>query len=303
MIFQENLLLFYQDNNNMGIPKYNPIQSSPFPTFSTTESNSFITPFSINVVGQTVNINPYSSLVYKENTRQIPKIFGLGFDFDIDYGDKLFLEVYFDDVLNPLAPRIRNDRRWTDLTVSILNASNSETDVHVYPSELDIIQKKDLSARKDQITEDITSADTEYSDKINQIQQDIDDENISAEDGAKLIAYYQDISDNYQTELTSVLSKIPSYFSGNFATKKLFRSFKMIGFTTRNLSSDLGGQIIFPSDGSKEFQLVPCLDTNLFLADSATSGIPIKTFVPWTKPIYSYLIDGQEEDKKITGID
>ena len=269
---------------------YNPTQSTDFPVYGG-NSSSILLPFAVSLNNTTAVLNTYSTLLSSFSARQSLNMFGLSLSYTIAYGSKIYLETYYDSNLNPFGARIRADERWTQ-AVNIITKADGPTDINVYPSEFDIIQKADLETRQSDLADDIESATQLVSNAITQINSDISNQVITPDVGATSIANLNAELLIYRNDISSNLAKINSMFSGRYATKKLIRSYKLIAYTTHNLDSNLNGTLVYPIDGARQYQLVQCVHNDLMLVSDCFNGVPIKVAIPWTRPIY--LFEGEE---------
>lgn len=270
------------------------------------ERNQNLGPFSIFVDAidsisrsATVRISKFSSIFSEYSLDSGLFIVGLDYAFPFSLAQKIWLEVLYDRLGNPICPKIKSGAQWTRQTV---NPASTTENVDVYPSQIELITRHDISNK-------IAELNAEYSD--NNIVKAAVAAQISARLVAGLISTAEsvtllaDLETNYaaaQEDLLDLINNMGSFFQGSSTLrKKQLRSFTLIGSASDTFDSTLTGEVISPIPTAdpasttsvvlpgreNDFKIIQHCDTDLiindlFYLDSFLCKIP----VPWTKGLY-----------------
>lgn len=279
-------------------------------------ANNFPFQFSI-IQGVTGQVNPYSYLMQDFNvTGNIP-VLGLGTPFPLSYGQKVFLQIYFDGNLNAVFGRIMGDNSWKNSTTTPIGAISGGSGVNVYPNELEFITKADMNVKQAALVQDSTAIKAYFTGAAAYYSSQLASGIISAPQYATLSASLAQETATFSALIGTYTSNFSTFFSNSPSSqKKLFKLRKMIAYTTLDMTSTIGGNIIVPADFSSAssgvagnggtyaltatnppFNLVQCVSTDLMLVSYCYNNLPAKIAIPWTRPVYSYtLVNGNNED-------
>lgn len=270
------------------------------------ERNQNLGPFSIFVDSidsttrsASVRVSKFSSIFSDYSLDSNVFIVGLDYSFSFSLGDKIWLEVLYDRLGNPICPKIKSGTQWTRQTV---NPASTTESIDVYPSQIELITRYDLSNKTAELN-------AEYSDNnliktaiTEQIAERLAAGLITTEESVTLLA---ELNTNYaaaQEDLLDLINNLGDFFQGSSTLrKKQLRSFTLIGSATDTFDSTLTGETISPvptvdpestptvvlPGRENNFKIVQHCNTDLilndlFYLDSFLCKIPVL----WTKGLY-----------------
>jgi hypothetical protein len=213
----------------------------------------------------------------------------------------MYLEVTLNAVLQPVAARIRNDGLWMKSKTKITTSSGTVLS-NVYPNEIELIAKADSSEKLLELNSDITTAETIATQELAVISGELSRGNITSQQASARTSATNESLNSYRDALQNLRNNFASFFDGNSVTKKQFKAYKMIAYTTKNTSSSLGGTLVFPTNGTDFYQIAPCVSSALMLASSSYVNVPTKVAIPWSSPVFEWKVDGEVEDVTISGV-
>ncbi len=252
-----------------------------------------------------VFVSPYSVLMDNFSATSSVPIAGLEYIFSIEYGDKIWLETFYDFDLNPSFSRIQKGKRWSS---SSLNSSGLP--IESYPSYFEYITHRDIN-NKIVLLEDFYSGLDSTKNGILDLYQDyLDFKYISQE---KFTIKQQELNSLYQSLKDGVrgyINDFNNFFINGVGTKKLFRTFTLLAYTTKNFDGFLDGSFInipikitaqgeIPqSQSNNNIKLVQCVFSNLLCIDTVfNNSYAAKIPVPFTSPVNKFVnLDGDIED-------
>jgi len=269
-------------------------------------------PFEVSIVqGETVAVNPYSTLLSSFNVSQTVPIFGLSYPFSITYGQKIYLTTYFDTNQTPVFSRIMSDSTWKTATssvaIGIVSGNASSASQNVYPNEMQFITKSDLNSVVADLNNDVQTMGTYFSNEMNYLNGQLSSGIISNAQFNLLSASLSTLTMQFTQTMQPYVQNFSKFFVGASSTQpKLFKLFKMIAYTTKDFTSSLGGTLVVPTlpSGSgvsnaafQSFNLVQCVTTDLMLVPTCYYNLPAKVAIPWTRPVYPFTLpDKNNED-------
>lgn len=270
------------------------------------EKNQNLGPFSIFVDSidaesrtANVRISKFSSIFFDYSLDSRLNIIGLDYSFPFELGQKIWLEVFYDRLGNPICPKIKFGSRWLTQTVNPI--SNSER-VDVYPSQIELITRFDIANKTAELNEEYNDNNLIKSAIVTQIGERVSSGLISSEESILLLAELESSYSESQADLLDLINNLGSFFQGSSSLrKKQLRSFTLIGSATDNLAPTLSGEIISPvptadpastpsvvlPGKNNKFKIIQHCNTDLivndlFYLDSFFCKMP----VPWTKGLY-----------------
>jgi hypothetical protein len=262
----------------------------------------------------TVRISKYSKVLESPDIRDTVDVLGLERRFEIEYRDKIWLEIYYDRNLTPVFGLIQWGNKWP---ATALSPDDEETEVEVYPSQLEFITRLDL---EDKIEELEAVADELRDIRIESLdfyQNQFDLGYITSEEKTSLqeqaIEFYDDMFDRIE----AYNNDFSSFFSGsvNSLSKKLFRTYTLLAYTTKDFDGLLDGEkVSMPiivtnpnpalpeAQDDKSFKLVSCVKQNLLIIDIChNNAYPAKLPIPYNAPVYDFInADGFDEEEENT---
>lgn len=264
---------------------------------------------SISTLPEKIKVSVESYAFYEPNLASYVPIVGLDCPITVAYGNKVWVEFFYDRNLNPIIGVVKVGNKWLYKTA---NTANSQEITEVYPSELELISKLDILRKLAEIDQTLI-----YVDSLKTLQEDEVNFNynislISQEQKDDYLARIATIYDDATERLNELKNNLNSYFAGapTAIWKKLFRSFLLIGFTTKNMSLSRPGVSFFlPEDSTQQNPLVPVAsqsnsyrliqawDSDVLLIDGIYQNrFPIKYPTPYHRAISYFSIDGEEEE-------
>lgn len=246
----------------------------------------------------TVIISPYSEVLLGTSINNNLFIIGLQCPLVIKYGDKVWLEIFFDLNNTPVCGVIRTGKKWATQYYSNSNNNNKQD---IYPEVVDLITTRDIADRTTElntINQEILELKNDYSDSIDLLVTRGYYTNEEGEDRKKS---FNDEYTDFKKIFDTFVGNLNSYFSDTSYSflRKQFRLYVPITYTTNNLTNDIQGQnvsagTIDKSQGSVkvagetvEFKVVAAQNSNLLIVDSAYKNLyPAKITIPYFKPIY-----------------
>lgn len=261
-----------------------------------------------------VRVSRYSALLASPDIRDRVPIVGIDLKINIKYGDKMWLEVFYDLNLVPVFAIINKGKKWAAKTV---NPAQSSTVVDVYPKQHEFITKLDITTKIAEIEavsaiivtyKAATAAELLYRSNVGVLS-------------AKEYTDYTDALDTQYQQVQDLISAYKSNLSQFFQSaptalwKKLFRTYTLIGYTSYEANVDLNGITIYPNppapatssgvpQATKQvsYKIVQCLQSDLYLADMCYQNrYPAKLPIPYHQPVYYFTYDGKVEETVNTG--
>lgn len=277
----------------------------------------FETPFKIFAYSSdspfSIKISNLSNLLNSPSLDDKVVIAGLNCPITIQYGNKIWLEVFYDKNLSPVAAIIKTGNKWPAKT---RNVSNNQELLEVYPNEFEFISKYDLADKAAEIQATISSV-TAF--KTNVIEELDLSKYFGIITQDEYSSYLEEINTNYdnaRNNLTDLQNNLNNFFSASpIATwKKLFRTYLLLGYTTKNMSEGADGINFIVQDTRTQsdpsipqaskpssFRLVSCWNSDILLADFCYQNkYPAKTPIAMHRAVNFYSINGQNEEDKNT---
>lgn len=283
-----------------GIPKADG-QPIPFPT-----------PFRVYVSQSSpsvkIIISAYSAVFKSPNPLDTLDLAGIDVPIDIKYGDKIWLEIFYNQNLSPVLGIVNTDSKWLATTIGA-----NKSQVVVYPQQLEFISSADIPNKISDLTDTTNSINTFEQATKDQITLELDmgllDDTTATANIAQVDSDFSDLKKTFQT----YVSNFNTFFSQSptINSKKLFRTYSLIAYTTKNVDdSKLDGEIVSPpaetptdnqgvpqSVDDPSFKIVQCLSNDLLLTDICYNNqFPAKLPMPYTRAVYDYQVDGQDEE-------
>jgi len=268
-----------------------------------------VSPFAVSIINNSPNIqvkvSRFSAILKSPNIKDKLNLIGVNVPMDIQYGDKIWLEIFYDRNLSPVFGLINYGKKWGAQTYT---PSGS---VDVYPNELELITKNDLSSKIDELGSTTSLVNDVYQKAYEEITDEFRGGFItqSQQDAlhSGLQAAFNVINDNiikYKQDMNQFFVAAP-----NATYKKLFRSYTLIAYTTKDMNGELEGLIARPpnigspsqggvntSTEDASFKIVQTLATDLLLADICHQNrYPAKLPIPYHRAPYYFVYDGKEE--------
>ncbi len=257
----------------------------------------------------TVKVSPHSRVYASPNVKDDVQIIGLNLEHELVYGQKLWLETFYDKNLSPVFSIVVVDTKWRAQTV---NPANTATTVDVYPNELEFITKFDLANKVSDLDGVIARVSAMQAAAIRELTYQKNSGLMSQEVYAETVEHanaayesVRDLIDEYKTNLNLFFAGAPDTL-----WRKLFRTYTLIAYTTRDLARDLEGTLISPRNSAPvtipsvpqasaqiDYRIVQCLHSDLLLAEYCyQSRYPARLPLPYHRPVYDYFENGNEED-------
>lgn len=292
-------------------------KAAPFPKNNPPKQGDG-TPFKIvglTIQPEKIRINSNSMAFLEPNLSSKVPIIGLDCPIEVEYGNKIWIEFFYDRTLTPLLGVVKVGNKWAYKTA---NTANKTELVNVYPSEFEFISKYDV----------------ENNSKLNEIQETIDyieelrtlqEEEINFRFNYLFInedeknEYLVSMSEDFDIAvelLEDLKNNLSSYFGGSPTAiwKKLFRSFLLVGYSTKNLDKDRPGVDFFiPEDTiqenpevpvaaeSKNYRIIQCWNNDILFVDGIYQNrFPVKYPTIFHRGVSYFLIDGDEEEQTLT---
>ncbi len=260
-----------------------------------------------------VTVNKYSFLLNSPDPTDLVTVIGLDVPVILLPTDKIWLETFYDRNLNPVFAIINSAPKWLAETA---DGDNIEETTPVYPNQFEFISKIDLPnkiSELDEVRNRVEGLRTSEVDNVNnlRLQGYIDDG--EKED------LLQQISDKYTDLDASVVayqSAMSNFFTGAPINlwRKLFRTYTLISYPTKNLNNGLPGLVVAPTpevpatnpaqgsivtaEEDSTFKIVQCVRDSLLLVDySYQNRFPARLPIPFPTPISPFIIDGENEEE------
>ena len=274
------------------------------------------TPFRVILLGVNdanksckVKISPHSRVYASPDVKDTVLTVGLNLEHILLYGQKLWLETFYDKHLTPVFSIVTAGTKWQAKTVN--PERNSET-TDVYPDELEFITKFDLSNKVADLDDVILRLQAMKTSAIEELTYQKNTGLITEEVFADTVpraelAYgaVQDSVNEYKANLNTFFDSAPTGL-----WRKLFRTFTLIAYTTRDMSNTLEGTIVSPrvappasaptvpqASPQVDYRIIQCLHSDLLLAEYCyQSRYPARLPLPYHRPVYTYYDKGKEED-------
>lgn len=264
-----------------------------------------------------IRISRYSAVLSTLDINDRLPIIGIDLKLNIEYGDKVWLEIYYDRNLSPVFALINTGPKWT-ATVVNPGQSNANQTTAIYPKEHEFIVKQDISSKLTELDDVIalvatykTAATDElgYRKNVGIITETQHTELIEAVD-----EQYQNVENlikEYKKNMNKFFESAPTS-----VWRKLFRTYTLVAYTTHEPNLDLEGTSVDPTPPAAtetpdvptatdqiSYRIVQCLNTDLYLADMCYQNrYPAKLPVPYHRPVYRFEEEGKIEDDVNTNI-
>lgn len=272
-------------------------------------------PFRFNVVSiddslkrATVSVNKNSQILKSDSISDTLPIIGKNIGLDFRYGYKIWIEVLFDSSRNPIMGFVKTGPKWTATTLDSTGAS-----AEVYPDCVEMIGRQDIAAKTTEVDALISYISTVETLSNTELDYQVDNGVITQETYSSLLSTSSEQFQNYRTILREYKTNLSKFFTAapSQQWKKLFRLYKLIGYTTKDPSRTIqAANLYFPSEGSatnpavpqsvekSDYRLVQCLDSDLIVVDSWHLGIyPSKSLIQYSRPVHQFYIDGELEEE------
>lgn len=243
-----------------------------------------------------VKITPYSYLLQNFDIVNNIPVLGLDYGFPIAYGQKVYLQVYYDRNGNPFCPKIKTATKWHSLTVQ---PGGTTPTVQTYPNTIELITSADISAKIDELTSELADNTVVYNACLAAITTAVTNNEITSTQAAaktaKLTSDFTTLTTGFQT----YINQFANFFAGTSGVnKKLFKTFTMIGYTTKDLSGELPGITIIPAtttpsnanqvQSDPAFKIVQCVQNDLMIVDVCYNQVGCRYPIPFHRPVYFF---------------
>lgn len=270
------------------------------------DANQTIGPFSIFIDSidsinrsAEVRVSKYSSIFADYSLDSNSIIIGLDYPFSFSLGEKIWLEVLYDRLGNPICPKIKSGIQWSRQTI---NPASTSENIDVYPSQIELITRYDISNKIAELTSDYNDNEAIRAAILVRLADQLSAGLISSDEYVSLVNELNINYDIAQEDLLNLINNLGDFFQGSSTLrKKQLRSFTLIGSATTTLDYALAGEIVSPiptedpastttvilPGQDNNFKIIRHCDTDLilndlFYLDSFLCKIPI----PWTKGLY-----------------
>lgn len=267
-----------------------------------------------------VKVQRYSKILTAPQARgsldnpSLPLI-GVDIDFTLNYGDKMWIEVFLDANRSPVFAIVRTGTHWESV---IVDSNNTTRSSNLYPEEIELITKFDLTNKTTEIEAVLQEISDMSARAITTIDNYLDNGVISEEYHATLSTATLEAYSAVTTTVTTYRNDMASFFASapTAVWRKQMRLFIPVAYSTRNMNASLEGEAVkfFPSppatpaaiptvSAPRSLKWVQCVSSDLLLVDSNLSNIyPVKIAIPWHRPVYDFQVEGGIEDVVVTGI-
>lgn len=270
------------------------------------ERNQNLGPFSIFVDSvdsttrsATVRVSKFSSIFSDYSLDSNVFIVGLDYAFSFSLGQKIWLEVLYDRLGNPVCPKIKSGTQWDR---EVANPASPTESNEVYPSQIELITRYDISSKATELNAEYSNNNVIKAAVTAQINARLAAGLISTADSVTLLAELEINYSAAQEDLLDLINNLGDFFQGSSTLrKKQLRSFTLIGSASDTFDSTLTGETISPvptvdpastptvvlPGQENDFKIIQHCNTDLitndlFYLDSFLCKIP----VPWTKGLY-----------------
>jgi hypothetical protein len=272
-------------------------------------------PFKLNIVSiddaqkmGSVSVNRNSHILKSDSILDTLPIVGKDIAVELPYGHKIWIEVLFDSSRVPVMGFVKAGPKWTATT---LDSQGSPQEV--YPEGVEMISRTDLAAKTLEVDFLISYVSTVQSLSNDELQYRLNNGLLTQEDYSSLLSLSAEQFDSYRSILREYKADLPTFFSAapSQQWKKLFRLYKLIGYSTKDESRALqANKLYFPNEGSSttpavpqstekaDYRIAQCLHTDLQVVSSWHLDIyPSKALIPCGRPVHSFFIDGESEEE------
>lgn len=256
-----------------------------------------------------IKVSRYSAVLNSPDILDKVVILGLDIPFKIEYGTKIWLEIFYDRNLTPVFGYINTGKKWPAKVTSV---SGKSEQVEVYPDELEFIIKTDLTTKITEVEDAVK--------KVQEIRKKAEDEItlsknlgfLTSEKAQTYIAAATKQFDEVTKKITEYKKEMTNFFASapTANTRKLLRTYTLIGITTKNLDNKLDGLIVQPevkgpatnkatqqATEDSKFKIVQCLSNDLLLADICFQNrFPARLPIPYHRAIYYYVHKDKDEE-------
>ncbi len=256
-----------------------------------------------------VRVSRYSAILGSPDVNDIVPLIGIDLKLNIKYGDKIWVEVFYDKNLVPVFGIINKGHKWSS---TVVNPAQTNETVLTYPNEHEFITKADMVGKLADLDGIIALVNTYQAASIAELTYRKNVGIITADTFNDLqstaTTQYQRVKDlitDYKKNMNKFFDAAPQV---NW--RKLFRTYTLIAYTTHDTNLDLDGTGIDPRpplntttptipQASQQvfYRLVQCLTSDLYLADMCFQNrYPAKIPVPYHRPVYYFNDNGKVED-------
>lgn len=273
-------------------------------------------PFKLNIVSIndaskkcSVSVNPNSQILKSDDILDTVDLIGKNLPLDFPYGSKIWLEVFFDSSRAPVMALIKTGAKWTG---QVKNSNGELQDV--YPSCVEMISRQDVTAKTSEIDSEISYLTTLENLSNDELSYQVNNGVITQEQYSQLLSQSSQQFNTHRQTLRDYKSNLSRFFSAapSQQWKKLFKLYKLIGYSTKDPSGKIPGQnLFFANDGAaiqpsvpqaepkSNYKIVQCLDSDLLVVNSWHLDIyPSKSLAQYGRPIHTFYI-GQETEEEI----
>lgn len=283
----------------VGIDSGDPQPSS----YSISPFEAFVTRIDYNTGIVYIKVSYYSNLFtnFIENETSVLPISGIDFEFPIIYPSKVYMEIIYDQNLTPIYGKIKVNPKWSSTTIDPVSKSS----VITYPNEIEFITNLDLSQKTTDLQNDNTDNETVRAAHLQQIQLLVNSGYFSQSEALASKKIVNDRYDSIKKVLTPYISNFSQFFQGSSGlSKKLFKTFSLIAYTTKDKYPGLKGVTINPptitnqqpsnqtqtTTPDNSFKLVQCVTSDLMIMDVYTNNLAAKFPVAWSNGVNKYIL-------------
>lgn len=234
-----------------------------------------------------VSVSPHSAIIKDFNTTETFPISGIGNEFPLSYGEKIYLEIIYGKTGLPIVAQIKHGKTWDSKTI-IAASKKEET---TYPKSIELITKSDIESKTTELRNNLQKLQQTFNDQSSLIQK-YKANGILRDEVAMGFVKKLEKDYNIQKEsLTTFINNFGKLFSAS-DTKKQLKSFTLIAYTTQDLSSTIDGDIVTSASSTGQvnvpFKIVQCLKNDLALVDTCYQHTPCTIPFISSSPVYYF---------------
>ncbi len=254
-----------------------------------------------------VKISRYSKVLTDFNLAADLFVAGLNCPVEISYGDKIWLEVFYDKNLVPVFGLINSGAKWT--ATSITGGAAAE----LYPSQIELFRSSEISNKTTVLNNAIASLNAF---KISAAAELLKERQVLAFTEEEYDAILTKSDEDYATGLAAantLLASLGAFFSSapTSSFQKLFRTYTLLAYTTKDFNGYLDGKTIetvpaLPTSNistpqraeTEQYNLIPCVSSDLAIVDICYQNrYAAKIPIPYgITPRYFPLANASEEE-------
>jgi len=259
-----------------------------------------------------VSVNPNSQILKSDDVLDTVDLLGKNLSLDFPYGHKIWLEVFFDSSRAPVIGMIKTGAKWEG---QVKNSSGVLEDV--YPSCVEMISRQDIVAKTSELDSEIAYITTIQGLSDNELEYQADNGIITSDQYSQLLSLSSSLFDAHRATMRQYKSDLSRFFSAapSQQWKKLFKLYRLIGYSTKDPSAKIpGSKLFFSNEGAptapavpqaeqkSDYKIVQCLDSDLLVVNSWHLDIyPSKSFMQYSRPVHTFYIGQDTEEQTNVG--